>query len=240
MSAPTWIQRVGERAAGAVIRFDERLVDRADPHPDEPVELSRIPWAAPLSAYLDDIGTELSELLARGIRMPTTTQFAGEDQYVVGEWTTYVMAWYGEWIDETCARMPRTTEALRSIPNLQIGGFTVLGPHTHLERHQGPAKSLRYQMGIEIPEPPGSCGLKVGDTTFLWERGGMVAFDDRSPHEAWNSTDGTRYVLFAQVSWPVAGVAGTVHRGIHKVFGRLLGRYADRARELDAALNPRR
>lgn len=231
------VQRVAEKAAGAMLRFDERLVDRADPHPNAPVPLDRLAWSAELASHFDEIASELDALLADGIRMPTTTEFAGEDLYVTGDWTTYVMAWYGKWIEQTCRRMPATAAALRRIPNLQIAGFTVLGPNTTIERHTGPAKSLRFQLGIRIPEPPGSCGIKVGETTFVWEPKGMVAFDDRSPHEAWNHGDGTRYVLFAQVAWPVRGLAGVVHRSIHFALGRFIGDYARRARELDAALN---
>ena len=231
------VQRVAEKAAGAMLRFDERLVDRADPHPNAPVPLDRLAWSAELASHFDEIASELDALLADGFRMPTTTEFAGEDLHVTGEWNTNVLAWCCERIVQTCVRMRATTAALRQIPNLQIAGFAVVGPDTAIEQHTGPAKSSPVRLGNRFAEPPASCGFTVGETTHICEPRGMVAFDDRSPHEAWNHGDGTRYVLFAQVAWPVRGLAGVVHRSIHFALGRFIGDYARRARELDAALN---
>ena len=95
------VQRVAEKAAGAMLRFDERLVDRADPHPNAPVPLDRLAWSAELASHFDEIASELDALLADGFRMPTTTEFAGEDLHVTGEWNTNVLAWCCERIVQT-------------------------------------------------------------------------------------------------------------------------------------------
>lgn len=229
-------RRLGD-AVSAVLRWDERLVDRADPPPTGPYPVERLEWAEAVRSRAPEIADELTALLDRGLRLPTTTEFAGEDQYAQGSWTTYVMHWYGRWIDQTCSRMPVTTSVLRHIPDLQIGGFSVLGPRARLETHRGPAKSLRFQVGIIVPPPAGACVLRVGTTDVVWEFGAAVAFDDRSEHSAWNDTDAARYVLFAQVPWPIDGPVGRVHRTVHEGLGRLTGDYARRFAELDGALN---
>lgn len=234
----TRLELGGQRAISTLLDWDERLVNRVDPPVERVLDPQLHPWSAELDASWRSVRAELDELVERGTRLPETSDLAGVDQGAVGSWTTYVLHWYGTWLPDHCARFPATTELLRRVPHLQIAGFTVLGPGTHVPRHQGPAKSLRWQMGVRVPDPPGSCRIRIGDDLVHWSDGLSVAFDDRTPHEAWNDSEHCRYNLFVQVAWPVEGWTGRAHRTIHRAFGTALRGIPRRVEELDRRLNP--
>ena len=234
------VANVAERSMGAILRFDERLVNHSLAPLDAPLDADAPPWARTVRAHWPAVREELDGLLSDGVRLPETDDLVGSDQGAEGRWTTYVMTWYGRWVPENCRRCPRTTEMLEQVPGLQVAGFTVLGPHTRIPVHQGPTKSFRWQMGVRIPDPVGSCGLRIGDDTVIWSDGGTLAFDDRSPHEAWNDSEEDRYVLFIQVPWPIGGWRGVLHRTIQHAFGAVVRSIPGRAGELDRELNPLR
>ncbi|WCO65882.1 aspartyl/asparaginyl beta-hydroxylase domain-containing protein [Iamia majanohamensis] len=221
-----------------MLRADERLVNRLDPPPTGPVDVATLPWAPALAARWEDMRAEVDALVEDGVVLPETDDLVGHDQGAEGRWTTCVLWWYGQRVEANAARCPATTDALAQVPGLQIGGLTVLHGHSHLPRHQGPAKSLRYQLGLRVPDPVGSCRLQVEDEVLVWEDGGQLAFDDRSPHEAWNDGDAARYVLFAQVAWPLEGPARHVHGLVGRGFGLVNRRVGLRAGELARTLNP--
>jgi beta-hydroxylase len=92
------------------------------------------------------------------------------------------------------------------IPTHGAAGFSVLRPQTVIQAHQGyPGDFLRCHLGLRIPA--GDCALKVNGETRPWEAGGVLVFDDRLPHEAWNRTDGER-VIFLVDFVPVTNPPG--------------------------------
>lgn len=228
---------LAEAAVAGLLRADEHLVGRASPVPSGPLDPSEPPWAARLEQAWPAIRAELDALLADGVQLPDTDALMGGEQGAEGRWTTYVLAWWGEWLPGSCRRCPETARALRQVPDVQIAGFTVLGPRSRIPVHTGPARSYRWQMGLRVPGPPGACALQVGDEVIPWRERHTLAFDDRTPHAAWNDADEPRYVLFAQVPWPVGGWAGPLHRSAQRAFGRATRGVARRAEELDTVLN---
>jgi len=230
-------EQLASRGLGALLAFDERLVNRVDPVPSGAVDPSTPVWAASIAEALPEIRAELDALLADGVRLPETDDLVGYDQGTEGRWTTYMLCWYGTWLATNTNRCPRTTELMQRVPDLQVAGFTVLDGHTHIPRHQGPARSLRWQLGVLVPEPPGACRLQIGDDVVVWADGTTLAFDDRTEHEAWNDADDPRYVLFVQVPWPVRGLTGVAHRVTHRVFATVTRRIPRQAAALDATLN---
>jgi beta-hydroxylase len=231
------LERWVGRGLGALLEVDERLVDRVDPPSTGALDPSSPPWAARLEAGWPSVRAELDQLIDDGVELPETSALVGADQGAEGRWTTYVMGWYGTWLDANCTRCPRTAALLAHVPDVQVAGFTVLDGHTHLPRHQGPLRSLRWQMGIRVPEPAGSCRLRVGDDVVVWEDRATLAFDDRTEHEAWNDADEPRYVLFVQTAWPVAGLTRFTHLAAHRIFGAATRRIPRQAAALDEQLN---
>ena len=76
----------------------------------------------------------------------------------------------------------------------------------------------------------------MGDEVVTWADGRSLAFDDRTPHEAWNDSDEVRYVLFVQVAWPLPGIAGRLHVLAGRAFGAANSRIARRAERFDRAV----
>jgi aspartyl/asparaginyl beta-hydroxylase (cupin superfamily) len=102
---------------------------------------------------------------------------------------------HGHPIAENIRRCPFTASLVeRHVPGHGAAGFSVLRPATRLKPHHGYAGAFfRCQLGLIVP--PGDCGLKVGDEVRGWEVGGLLVFDDRVLHDAWNLTHAERVVL---------------------------------------------
>jgi ornithine lipid ester-linked acyl 2-hydroxylase len=225
-------------AVEGLLRLDQRLLERRYPKVEGPLDATSQPWVADLEAGFPEVRRELDALLADGVRFPETSEVVGHDQGNEGRWSTYMLCSYGRWLEVNCARTPVTTELVRAVPNLQIAGFAVLHAGTHLPRHRGPSKSLRYHLGLRIPDPPGTCRIDVGVGTHEWAEGASLLFDDSVEHEAWNTTREDRYVLFVEARWPARGLVGAVDRVAQSVLARAAREIPNRVIELDAALNP--
>ncbi len=220
-----------------LIALDARVVERAVPLTNQSVDPFDVPWAPSIAARWPTVRAELDQLLADGIAMPHVNDVHGGGQGAEGPWTTYVLFSFGRWISANAARCPATTALIADVPDLETAGFTVLAPSTHIPLHRGPFRSLRYQLGVRVPGPPGACRLQVGDEVIVWEDGKSLAFDDAVEHEAWNDADEPRYVLFIQTRWPLPGWRGRVHAAIHHLLARPVRDLPERVRRLDAALN---
>jgi beta-hydroxylase len=221
-----------------LLRANERLVAHQHPRVQGPQDPSVHPWVGPLEAATADVRAELDALLADGVRFPETSEIVGHDQGNEGSWTTYMLCSYGTWLEFNCARCPITTDLVRSVRGVEIAGFAVLHAGTHLPRHRGPTTSLRYHLGVRVPEPPGSCRIVVGDEVHEWAEGASLVFDDAVEHEAWNDSDEDRYVLFVEARWPLRGLAAVTDRAAAALVRRAARHVPDRVAELDAALNP--
>jgi beta-hydroxylase len=229
---------LGGRAIGAALLADQRLIERRQPRVEAPLDLTGHAWIGVLEAGFADVRDELDQLLADGIRFPETSDIVGRDQGNEGRWSTYMLCAYGTWLEANCARTPRTTALVRQVPAVQIAGFAVLHGGTHLPRHRGPSKALRYHLGIRVPGPPGACRITVGDQTHEWAEGRSLLFDDSVQHEAWNDTDEDRYVLFVERPWAIGGLTGLVDRAAQGLLRLGAREVPQRAAELDLALNP--
>lgn len=102
-------------------------------------------------------------------------------------------------------KFPKTIELLRQVPNIKFSGFSRLDPHSVLKphRHNNP-HSVIFHLGVVVPDG-NKCGLKVGDQTHLWTKpGDAVLFDDNFEHGAWNDSDQTRIILYADILRPAS------------------------------------
>ena len=222
-----------------ILAGNERRLDRAIPKRDGPLDTADFPWMAALQPHWTEIAAEVDQLIAQRVALPQVSDLAGFDQGNEGSWTNLALFSYGKWIAPNVARCPRTTELVRDIPGLQIAGFSVLGPGAHLPRHRGPNRgALRYQIGLRVPEPAGSCRIQIGSVTHTWAEGASMVFDHSVEHEAWNDSSDERYVLFIEFVWPVPGLAGLVNRATQRVFSLAARGLPKRAVEIDAELNP--
>jgi beta-hydroxylase len=145
------------------------------------------------------------------------------------QWKTFVFK-SGDFIEENCARCPRTAALLRRIPGLYTAFFSVLDPRQVIPPHWGYYKGiLRYHLGVVIPNDNAdeSCWLRVNadpwvdaqqrhkknkqrDTSSIvkgevyhWHDGEGIVFDDNYLHDAANLSDQVRVVLWLDLKRPL-------------------------------------
>jgi aspartate beta-hydroxylase len=147
----------------------------------------------PLEPFL---GTPSAAAVAARLLESTGAQEAG--------WDAFFFYRHGERYDDHCARCPRTSALLESLPLVRIRDhapetlFSVLRPGTRILPHRG-VTNTRLVTHLPLIVPP-QCALRVGGQTHAWEEGRCVTFDDTFEHDAWNHSAQTRVVLILD-SW---------------------------------------
>jgi aspartyl/asparaginyl beta-hydroxylase (cupin superfamily) len=151
-------------------------------------------WVPPLERAFPVIQRELRAVLATdGAGFKTyKNEF---DNHLTG-WNTFNFFFYGQKIEENCARCPETTRILESLPRFERDHimFSALNPHSHIPPHYGPMNGI-VRAHLPLVVPPG-CYIKVGDLERTWEEGKVMVFDDSYLHQVWNHSDHVRIVLF--------------------------------------------
>lgn len=175
----------------------------------------RFPAHARLEAAVDAIREELRAVLSQAqeslvpfLGTPSSEAVAAELLASSGPrdaaWDAFFFYRHGERHDRQCARCPRTSEVLDSLPLVRIREhapetlYSVLRPGTHILPHRG-VTNTRLVTHLPLIVPP-DCALRVGGETHVWQEGRCVTFDDTFEHEAWNRSDRDRVVLIAD-SW---------------------------------------
>ncbi|WP_236886447.1 aspartyl/asparaginyl beta-hydroxylase domain-containing protein [Dyella thiooxydans] len=147
----------------------------------------------PLEPFL---GATTAEAEAARLLESTGAQEAG--------WDAFFFYRHGERYDDNCARCPRTSALLDTLPLVRIRDhapetlYSVLRPGTHILPHRG-VTNTRLVTHLPLIVPP-DCALRVGGQTHVWEEGRCITFDDTFEHEAWNRSGQTRVVLIMD-SW---------------------------------------
>jgi aspartyl/asparaginyl beta-hydroxylase (cupin superfamily) len=155
---------------------------------------SEFEWASPLREAFPTIRAELD-----GILRDDGGGFKGymsEAQQRMPGWNTYNLFFYGRKVEESCARCPRTTALIESLPRFERDHimFSALNPHSRIPPHTGPMNGI-IRAHLALHAPPG-CYIRVGPDERTWKEGELLVFDDSFEHEVWNHGDHTRIVLF--------------------------------------------
>ena len=128
----------------------------------------------------------------------------------------------GAFVDENCARCPRTAALLREIPGLYTAFFSILDANQAIAPHWGYYKGiLRYHLGVLIPNDNADlrCWLRVNPDpranalrdasaiekgeVYYWHEGEGILFDDNFLHDARNDSDQVRVVLWLDLKRPM-------------------------------------
>lgn len=183
---------------------------------------SDFPWIAEIEADMPAIRKELDDVLRNHADLPNF-QDISTDQYSITDddrWKTFFFYAYGFTAGDNAKRCPATAATLAKIPGMTSAMFSILSPGKHIPPHGGPYKGvLRYHLGLIVPDPPGSCRIRVGNDVRPWVEGKSLVFDDTWEHEAWNDSDGTRVVLFVDFKRPLRGVARVFNEVVLKAIG---------------------
>ena len=169
------------------------------------------PWLERLEAATDLIREELRVVLREDLEeMEPYIQYppgVPVNQWVElnhsPRWNSYFLWKDGVKDEAHCARCPKTTALLESLPLLRQPGlgptamFSVLAPRTHIPPHTGSANTRCL---VHLPLIlPGPSRFRVGNETREWKMGEAWVFDDTIEHEAWNDADQTRVILIVDV-----------------------------------------
>ncbi|WP_310725569.1 aspartyl/asparaginyl beta-hydroxylase domain-containing protein [Streptomyces sp. N2A] len=192
----------------ALVKWIEKQMAHHSRFEDSPfIPESAFPWSRELEDNWRDIRAELDTLLEHRDALPNFQDISTVQRQITNDnqWKTFFFYGYGYRFDPNCERCPRTAELLAHIPGLKTAFFSILGPRKHVPPHRGPYKGVvRYHLGLKIPSPEDSCGIRVGGQEAHWREGAGMFFDDTYEHEAWNGTDEDRAVLFLDVVRPMA------------------------------------
>jgi beta-hydroxylase len=71
---------------------------------------------------------------------------------------------------------------------------------------------LRAHLALKVPEKAEQCQMFLADTSFSWEEGKLVIFDDSLKHSAVNLTDETRVILLIDFERPMRWRGMLAHR----------------------------
>lgn len=140
-----------------------------------------------------------------------------------GRWTgLFLYGAKGVRNEELCARCPRTTRLVDSLPLCRNFGFVMFSgmePRTHVQPHCGSSNlRLRHHLGLDVPEPAAG-RLRVGHEWRTWARAKSFAFDDSFEHEVVHDGALPRVVLVVDV-WHPGLSASDVEVLAHPVFSR--------------------
>ncbi|CAB9504428.1 Aspartyl/Asparaginyl beta-hydroxylase [Seminavis robusta] len=123
-----------------------------------------------------------------------------------------------QWIDKTCAFVPRTVELLRAMnPLVRTALFSRLDPETTLEAHTGWSDLanhvLRCHLSLVVPDGE-VCGTWVDGCVATHKEGQFLCFDDSKTHRAFNyHKSQERIVLILDLARPDNLPIGTATGG---------------------------
>ena len=182
--------------------------------------LSTYPELKVFEEHYEDIREECLNLL--GAREELVDMSAMGGAYTQAgihtiDWKT-VMFKAGDMVEENCRLCPKTAALLRQSPTVFTAFFSVLEPNQYITPHWGYYKGfVRYHLGVQIPDNNEKqlCWLRVnGDAednakrdpeliergeVYHWKNGQGIVFDDNYLHDAANSSDQQRTVMWLDV-----------------------------------------
>lgn len=148
-----------------------------------------------------DEALHLSDL--RHIKVAEKHDDIGFNSFFKYGWKRFYLKWYDASHPSAQALCPKTVALLKEVPSVKAAMFAELPPGGQLNRHRDPfAGSLRYHLGLSTPNDD-RCHIVVDGQTYSWRDGQDVIFDETYLHEASNTSDVTRFILFCDVERPV-------------------------------------
>lgn len=179
------------------------------------------------------IRKECEQLIKNANKITNVEDLAGK--YTEGgihsiEWKSYLLK-AGKFVKENCHHCPETYRVLSEIPGIHLAFFSILFPKQYIAPHFGYYKGfLRYHLGVIIPKQNKTekqCWLRVNDNPednisrdietivkgkkYFWEEGEGVIFDDTLLHDAMNSSDQVRVILWIDIQRPMVWPFDSLH-----------------------------
>ena len=179
-------------------------------------------WTRMLEERWPTIRKELDEVMQRPNNRPGFEDLSPATGASLqnNTWKTYFLYAHGLKAHRNCRDCPETARLLAQVPGMETAFFSLLASGGRLPAHRGEYKGvLRYHLGLIVPEPESSCGIRVGDQLRYWAEGKSLIFDDTYMHEAWNEADRDRVILFLDFARPLRFPASLVNWIVLKGIG---------------------
>lgn len=182
-----------------------RIENRIHAREPRPIfDAAEFPWAQELESRHPYIRKEAELIMEEWERITNYNSILPTQRslYQDEHWKAFFLVIGGKKVPHHKMLCPETSAALKHIPGLVNAFFSIFRPGTVIPAHRGPyAGILRYHLGVVIPE--GDLGIRVDGKEHRWQEGKSFLFDDSFTHEAWNKSDKTRVVLFADFVRPL-------------------------------------
>jgi ornithine lipid ester-linked acyl 2-hydroxylase len=162
-------------------------------------------WHELVTSEWTKIQSELKAVLSAVDRIPNFQDIVEESKPLTNDdkWLSYFFYAYGQRFERQCSECPDTARLVQKIPGMKTAFFSILSPGKRIPPHRGVYRGvMRYHLPLLVPQH-GTCGIRVGDQTAIFEEGVGIMFDDTYEHEAWNDTKETRVVLLLDIMRPM-------------------------------------
>ena len=183
---------------------------------------SLFPWTKDFEDNWQTVRKELDEVLKNSDSIPQFMDVSNDLRYVNEgqDWKTYFFYGLGHKDEAHCEVCPETSRLIGQVPEITTAFFSIFAPGTTLKPHRGMYGGfLRYHLGLKVPEPVDSCGIEVDGQTYNWREGESFVFDDSYKHSAWNNSDSSRVVLFADFKRPLRSPFDAINNKVIDAIG---------------------
>ncbi len=197
-----WRQLINHTALMAPINVFMYVFSKVPLTPFLPEKL--FPELAPLTDNWQVIRDEAINLKDnQHIQAAEKNNDAGFNSFFKSGWKRFYLKWYGASHPSAPALCPKTVALLQNIPSIKAAMFAELPPGATLNPHRDPyAGSVRYHLGLVTPNND-NCYIDVDGERYSWRDGQCVLFDETYIHEAHNTTNSNRIILFCDVERPM-------------------------------------
>jgi beta-hydroxylase len=173
--------------------------------------------ALPLTAAIDDISIESSNLLEQLAMLRTFSELSpqeGARRLAGSDWKVFYLRYFGREIQGAALICPRTAAVLADYPEVVTAAFSILGPGTALPPHRGPTSAfVRLHLTVTSEGDAAAHVLEVGTERRELSQGDMVAFNDRLMHCSSNGSGSPRVALLVDVVRPAHPLLDRALRG---------------------------
>ena len=117
-----------------------------------------------------------------------------------GKWSLIYLKSFNRLFKKNRTLFPSTTKILDSIPNCVLSSISILPPNTEIKPHYGDTNGIvRVHLGLIVPEPYPTIGMKVGNQEKGWAEGELLCFINVQKHSVWNKSNKRRYVIMLDI-----------------------------------------
>lgn len=126
------------------------------------------------------------------------------------KWKSFMLK-SGSFLEENCKHCPETRKLLAQVPKVRMAFFSILDPKQYITPHEGYYDGyMRYHLGVIIPNNNENreCWIRIANAkiekktlpdlgdTYYWKNGEGVIFNDNYTHDAENTSDEVRVILW--------------------------------------------